>query len=127
VDREELAAGEEFVKLCHEQVNNGIDVRVLVPSRVVDMRPEFRDYVLFDDNISYEVQPYISTKAENHDPRISSTILTTKEQQVRDLIDNYARLWEVAASSWAPQLTVQAPSAVDPRLDQGSPAAVSLP
>jgi len=119
VDSEELVSRQQFEQLCRTQADIGIDVRVLVPSRLL-MRPMFRDYVLFDDTISYEITPCVPM--ESWEPRIQSTSVTSRGQQVGNLIEDYAQLWEAAESPWAPQFTGQAPSAVDPHLDQGSPA-----
>jgi hypothetical protein len=126
VESEELMSRRQFETLCQAQADCGIDVRVLLPSRV-SMRQVFRDYVLFDDTISYEVTPCIRMSRDDSEPRIQSTSVTSKGHQVSNLIEDYARLWEAAVSPWAPRLTGQAPSAVDPHRGQGSPTVAPSP
>jgi hypothetical protein len=124
VESEDLISRRQFEMLCQAQTDCGIDVRVLVPSQL-SMRQVFRDYVLFDDTISYEVTPCIRVPLDSNEPRIQSTSLTSRGQQVSNLIEDYARLWEAAVSPWSPRLPGQAPSAADARLGQGSPAGAS--
>lgn len=122
LDSEELVARRQFEALCQTQADYGIEVRVLVPSRV-SLRQKVRDYVLFDDTISYEVTPCIRlTQDLNDEPRIQSTKVNCRGQQVSNLIEDYARLWEAAVPPRRTPLTDPVPSGVDPRLDRGSPA-----
>lgn len=118
---EQLLVKPEFEKMCQTQADFGIDVRVLLPSQL-GTRPMPRDYVLFDDTISYETTPYV--ELNDSEPRIQSTSMNCADQQVHDLIEDYAQLWDAATSPWAPRLTGQATSATDPRLDPGSPIVV---
>jgi hypothetical protein len=126
VESEELISREQFDTLCQTQKECGIDVRVLVPSGV-SMRQVFRDYVLFDDTISYETTPCIRMPQNNGEPRIQSTSVTSRGQQVSSFIEDYARLWEASAPLWAPRLAQQAPSAAGARLDRGSSPVASSP
>ena len=126
VENEDLAARSQFNLLCQTQVECGIEVRVLVPSRLT-MRQKFRDYVLFDDTISYEVTPCVRFPVNSLEPRIQTTSLASRCLQVKDLIDDYAQLWAAATAPLPPQLTARASSADDPHLDQDSPAVAPSP
>ena len=125
-ERGSRSLDEQFELLCQTQAECGIEVRVLVPSRL-SARQKFRDYVLFDDTISYEVTPCIRVPVNNLEPRIQSTSLASRCHAGQDLIDDYARLWEAATPPLSPRLTARASSAGDPHLDQGSPAAAPSP
>lgn len=122
VESEECISWHQFETLYRTQADYGVDVRVLVPS-MANLGQVFRDYVLFDDTISYETTPCIRVPGDGSEPRIQSTTVTSRGPQVTSLVDDYARLWEAAVSPWAPKLPQRAPSAADPRLDPGSHAA----
>ncbi|MET0237995.1 MAG: DUF6879 family protein [Kibdelosporangium sp.] len=121
VENEELATRPQFELLCRSQRECGIDVRILVPSRL-SRRRTFRDYVLFDDTISYEVVPCVRVTSDTAGPQIQSTSLASKCPQVNNLVEDYARLWEAAtpAAVIAPRDPVA--SAAGPHLDRDSPA-----
>jgi hypothetical protein len=118
MDNEALLTGPEFQNLCRIQADCGIDVRILVPSHL-GRRRTFRDYVLFDETIGYEVVPCIPVG--EGEPWIQSTILSSRRHQVGNLIHDYSRLWEWAVPP--PRLVIgQVPSEFDGAPRQDSPS-----
>jgi hypothetical protein len=120
VENEKLVSREQFALLCQTQRDCGIEVRVLVPS-MLGRRRKFRDYVLFDNTISYEVTPCVRVPLDGAEPQIQSTSLAAKRQQVQALISDYEQLWEAATE---PPAVTEVPgrvsSIVGPRLDPDS-------
>ncbi|WP_125727175.1 DUF6879 family protein [Kibdelosporangium aridum] len=123
VENNSLTTRREFLKLCGIQMDCGIDVRVLVPAQAPRHR-EFRDYVLFDSTIGYEVIPRVRIPTDSGNPQIQSTSLTSKQARVRKLVDDYARLWDIALAPGTISRAARdaAASADDPHQDRSSPA-----
>jgi hypothetical protein len=127
VENEDLTTRPQFQLLCRAQMECGIEVRVVVPSWL-SRRRKFRDYVLFDNTISYEVIPCVRVANDSAEPQIQSTSLASKCPQVNNLIEDYARLWEAAAPpSAVTSHRGQAASAADPHLDRDSHAVAPSP
>lgn len=96
IDRSELADDPLFLQACRLQEDAGIDVRLLDPAQVVGIsRSSMFDFILFDEDISYETTP-ASRIAEDERPTIVNTRLVLQPTRVKERVRSFNALWESA-------------------------------
>jgi hypothetical protein len=84
-----------YIKLCARQQRIGIDVRYLTPDMVTpELSNKLDDFILFDNEISYEVVPSL-TPGELR-PAISKTHLVLDRELVATRLRQFSDLWDSA-------------------------------
>jgi hypothetical protein len=99
-ERDEMANDPVLQRICQFQVDSGIEVRLLYPSAVpLEIRGQITDFILFDDNLSYETTPM--PHVEHGDvPVILSSRLELREDRLSERTARYRNIWE-SGSPWA--------------------------
>jgi hypothetical protein len=92
---EESAASEEFRARCRRHVGLGIEVRVLRPADVPRKAGPLIDFVLLDDDLSYELTPSLQPVAWSPRPAIAKTSIV-RGDEVRENAGRFEVLWEAA-------------------------------
>lgn len=80
-----------FARIRAEQQTSGVHVRTLDSSRLgEELRSLIRDFILFDDRVSYELTPDVQ------DPPMKRTHLVVEPEMLQERRDLFERLWRVA-------------------------------
>jgi hypothetical protein len=79
-----------FQKICKEQVEAGIDVRILDPEDIPSGHDYFIDFIIFDRAVCYEAIP----ARRREEARIVSTQLNVREKDVNDKCKLFEELWK---------------------------------
>lgn len=95
IERSDLAFNPDVLRTCGEQAALGLDIRLLVGSALPKSMPSYYDFILFDNQVSYEVTPGTPSK-NSANPVILKTQLLFTEKEVADRRKTYDRLWESA-------------------------------
>jgi hypothetical protein len=95
IERPELATDPDVLRTCREQAALGIEIRLLLSSAGTPKPMTSYDFILFDDQVSYEVTPGTPTE-DGAVPMILQTQLVLSEKGVADRRATYAHLWESA-------------------------------
>lgn len=93
LDRADVAEEPAFDRICRWQLEHNIDVRVLDPAAIP--RPWRFDFILFDEEISYETTPVMEFTTETR-PAITSTRLVLDQHKVQTRVNRFYELWELA-------------------------------
>ncbi|HWC83205.1 MAG TPA: hypothetical protein VG756_24880 [Pseudonocardiaceae bacterium] len=95
IARHELERRPEALRACYEQAQLGIEVRLLYDTR---LPPSLlcSDFILFDNQLSYEVTPDAGT--EYTGSLISHTQLVLDRNLVADRRNTFAELWDNATA-----------------------------
>lgn len=100
IDRPEQTNEEEFLRICRQQKDLGIKVRVLNQSEISDsLKNLLFDFVIFDSVISYQVTPGSRTE-DNMKPTIVNTHLVLQSERVRERMRRFEDLWASANESF---------------------------
>jgi hypothetical protein len=84
-------------RACEEQRDMRIDVRLLDHTTVpVPLRVQVRDLIVFDDTLAYETNP--TTTADPRHAQIAETRLVLTDSRVRECVQLFRELWDVARS-----------------------------
>jgi hypothetical protein len=95
IERAEFSGDPDVLRTCREQAALGLEIRMLLSGSSVPKPMTSYDFILFDDQISYEVFP--GTPGEDStNPVILHTQLVLNEKDVTDRRETYERLWESA-------------------------------
>jgi hypothetical protein len=95
IERPELATDPDVLRTCREQATLGLDIRLLSSSSGMPKPMTSYDFILFDDQVSYEVTP--GTPSEDGAvPMILQTQLVLTEKDVAERRATYVHLWESA-------------------------------
>ncbi|MGH4008997.1 MAG: hypothetical protein ACRDTH_12725 [Pseudonocardiaceae bacterium] len=93
-DRPEQSSEADFLRICRQHQNLGIQVRVLVDrSKILDA--SLFDFIVFDGVLSYEATP-ASPIEENMMPSIVKTHLILQPERVKERIQRFDDLWSSA-------------------------------
>lgn len=96
IDRHEQTNEEEFLRICQQQKDLGIKVRVLDQSEISDsLKNLLFDFVIFDSVISYQVTPG-SRSESNVKPTIVNTHLVLQPERVKERMRRFDDLWASA-------------------------------
>ncbi|MGH3415691.1 MAG: DUF6879 family protein [Actinocrinis sp.] len=84
-----------YREMCERQSRLGLEIRYLVPDMVsMSLHNKLDDFILFDNEISYEVVP--SLAAGDARPVISSTHLVLNRTLVAKRVRQFAEIWDAA-------------------------------
>jgi hypothetical protein len=99
IDRPEQTSEEEFLRICRQQKDLGIKVRVLNQSEISDsLKNLLFDFIIFDSVISYQVTP--GSRAEDSmKPTIVNTHLVLQSERVKERMRRFEDLWASAHES----------------------------
>jgi hypothetical protein len=90
-----------YQDMCERQRRMGFEVRYLAPDMVsVNLHNKLDDFILFDNEISYEV--VASLAAGNARPVISSTRLVLNRTLVAKRVRQFAEIWDAALPCFDP-------------------------
>jgi hypothetical protein len=92
IDQPELATDADFLRICQQHNDLGIQVRVL--SKVLDV--SLFDFVLFDGVLSYEVTP-ASLIESGTMPTMVKTHLVLQADRVENRLRQFEVLWSTAS------------------------------
>ena len=93
-DRPEQTSEADFLRICQQHQNLGIQVRVLVDrSKILDA--SLFDFIVFDGVLSYEATP-ASPIEENMMPSIVKTHLILQPERVKERMQRFEDLWASA-------------------------------
>lgn len=96
IDRSELIEDPHFLEMCRLQQRARVHIKVLEPATAVGIaRSAMRDFIVFDEEISYEATP-ASRITDNEQPTIVNTRLVLQEDQVKERIRDFNVLWGAA-------------------------------
>jgi hypothetical protein len=96
-ENENLAHDETFLKITQMQRDVGVEVRMLDHQLIPDwMRSMIFDFIVFDGAVSYETTPATTFTAGQTRPAIVRTLLAPMSARIRDLEDQFERLWDAA-------------------------------
>ena len=85
-----------YQEMCERQTRLGIDVRYLTPDMLsVNLLNKLDDFILFDNEISYEAVASLSP-GDNARPVISSTHLVLNRNLVAKRVRQFAEIWDAA-------------------------------
>ncbi len=91
----ELPHDDDFGQVLRTHVQIGVKVRILSNADMtVGTRTNLFDFIVFDDVLSYQAAP--AAFDDGLPPTIVSTTLVTEIPRVRQRIDRYRQLWELA-------------------------------
>ena len=95
IERPEFATDPDVLRTCREQAELGLEIRMLLSSTGMPKPMTSYDFILFDDQVSYEVTP--GTSREDGDiPMILQTQLVLARKSVAERRATYTHLWESA-------------------------------
>ncbi len=96
-ENENLARDETFLKITQAQRKVGVDVRMLdhqlIPERLQAM---IFDFIIFDGGVGYETTPATTFTSGATRPAIVRTRLAPMPARVRDLENQFEKLWAAA-------------------------------
>jgi hypothetical protein len=96
-ENEDLARDETFLKITQAQRQVGVDVRMLdhqlIPERLQAM---IFDFIIFDGAVGYETTPATTFTSGATRPAIVRTRLAPMPARVRDLENQFEKLWAAA-------------------------------
>ena len=96
-ENEDLARDETFLKITQAQRQVGVDVRMLdhqlIPERLQAM---IFDFIIFDGAVGYETTPATTFTSGATRPAIMRTRLAPMPSRVRDLENQFEKLWVAA-------------------------------
>ncbi len=95
IERPELAADPDVRRTCREQATLGLEIRLLLSGSGMPKPMTSYDFILFDNQISYEVTPGTPNE-DGAVPVILQTQVVLSEKGVADRRATYTRLWESA-------------------------------
>ncbi len=85
-----------YQEMCERQTRLGIEVRYLTPDMLsVNLLNKLDDFILFDNEISYEAVASLSP-GDNARPVISSTHLVLNRNLVAKRVRQFAEIWDAA-------------------------------
>jgi hypothetical protein len=88
-------ADHDLLRLCHTQLDLGIEVRLLYSSSVPStMRRHLYDFIVFDDALTYEVAT--AAPVDEESPLILNTRLILDKRSVQDRKTRFGALWNSA-------------------------------
>jgi hypothetical protein len=98
-EEDEMAGDPVLQDICRLQAAIGIEVRLLDPATVdKKIRGQIFDFIMFDDELSYETTPEPGVR-RNKFPGVRSNTLELHEDTVTDRIALYQSIWS-AATPW---------------------------
>ncbi len=84
-----------YQAMCERQTRLGFEIRYLVPDMVsMSLYNKLDDFILFDNEISYEVVPSLTTGDQR--PTISSTHLVLNRALVAKRVRQFGEIWDAA-------------------------------
>ncbi|TQS45530.1 DUF6879 family protein [Cryptosporangium phraense] len=92
-DKPDLPTDREFNAICSAQKDAGIDVRVLDYSHITQSHMDLRDFIIFDNSVSYETVVSASRAIAN--PSILNTKLVLDIGQIRKRAADFEYLWDL--------------------------------
>ncbi|HEX4222503.1 MAG TPA: hypothetical protein VHZ97_09100 [Pseudonocardiaceae bacterium] len=94
IERPDLVDHADVLRTCEEQARLRLDVRLLFGAALPKTTSSY-DFILFDDQASYEVMAGTPTK-DGSNPMILETQLVLDEEKLAERRKTYERLWESA-------------------------------
>jgi hypothetical protein len=92
-----MARDETFQEITHVQRDIGVDVRQLEDDFIPDwMRTMIFVFIVFDGIVSYETRPATQPSEKKKRPGSLRTSLAQEPARVRELEEQFERLWEAA-------------------------------
>jgi hypothetical protein len=97
LDGEDQARDELFLRIVQTQRDVGVDVRMLDFKRIPEsLHGMIFEYVIFDDEVSYELRPGTSFNYDRFRPIIFRTSLVPAPSHVKDMKALFEQLWAAA-------------------------------
>jgi hypothetical protein len=94
---EGLTRDELFLRIVQMQRDAGIDVRILEYGLIPEwLRGMIFEFVIFDDEVSYEMLPSASLHYATFRPIIFRTMLVPTPSRIKDLGKRFGQLWTAA-------------------------------
>ncbi|MGI5486804.1 hypothetical protein [Microtetraspora malaysiensis] len=97
VDRAERVESEMFRRICKMHTEIGIEVRILTPEDLSSPLG-LLDFIIFDDDVSYEITPSAPQVGQITTHTFVHTLLVLEPPRVRQRIERFKELWELASS-----------------------------
>lgn len=95
LENTELTGHESYRQTCTRQRDLGFDIRYLTPDMIsVSLHNKLDDFIVFDNEISYEVVPSLAPGDAR--PVISKTHLLLTRTLVAERVRQFAKLWDAA-------------------------------
>jgi hypothetical protein len=96
-ENEDMALDEAFLRITQMQRDVGVEVRKLDHQLIPDwMQSMIFDFIVFDGAVSYETTPATTFTVGQTRPGILRTLLAPMPGRVRDLEEQFEKLWEAA-------------------------------
>lgn len=96
IDRPEQTSEADFLRICQQHQNLGIQVKVLDRSKIPDTSLfSLFDFIVFDGVLSYEATPAAPVE-ENTRPTIIKTHLILQPERVKERMQRFEELWAFA-------------------------------
>ncbi|GLW96525.1 hypothetical protein [Microtetraspora sp. NBRC 16547] len=96
VDRTERLEADLFRQICNMHTEIGIEVRILTAADLSSPLG-LLDFIVFDDNVSYEITPSAPQVGQITTHTFVQTLLVLEPPRVRQRIERFKELWELAS------------------------------
>jgi hypothetical protein len=105
-DRPDLEHDKDLVTILRQHALIGVQVRTLNPVEVAGPgRESFVDFIVIDGVLSYQTTP--ASRVKDGPPIIATTTLVTDPDRVKQRIDRYQELWDLAKVYSVPVIPTQ--------------------